>query len=177
MRVRHFSIPEVGAYIMPVRGAVAAVGILIGGALATWLDKVDERWRCWIAGLACVLLAPCEFLYVFAGPTPVWIAGMIGASLFSIMHQGPIYAVYVSVAKPRMRAISVSMALLGATVVGQFGGPILIGRLNDVLHARYGDLAIRYSMLVVMACALVGGLCFIAAARFVREDTARASEA
>ena len=176
VRVRHLTIPEIGAYISPVRGAVAAVGILLGGLLASRLERADERWRCWVAGLACLLLAPCEFGYVFAGPAPVWITAMIAASLFSIMHQGPIYAAYVGVARPRMRAISVSVALLGATVTGQFGGPILIGRLNDVLHARYGDGAIRYSMLVVMACAVLGGLCFLAAGRYIVRDTQRAAE-
>ena len=175
-RVRHFNIQEVGSYIQPIRGAVAAAGILLGGFLTTRLEGVDERWRCWLPGIACLLLAPCEFLYVFAGPEPVWISAMIVASLFSIMHQGPIYAAYVSVAKPRMRAVSVSVALLGATVVGQFGGPILIGRMNDVLHDRYGDLAIRYSMLLVMACSVVAGLCFLAASRFIVADTRRAAE-
>ncbi len=177
VRVRHLTIPEVGAYVAPARGALAAGGILLGGALATWLDRFDERWRCWIPGLACLLLAPCEFLYVFGGPMLVWVPAMLAASLFSIMHQGPIYAAYIGVAKPRMRAISVSVALLGATVVGQLGGPILIGALNDSLHARYGDMAIRYSMLVVMGCAVLGGLCFLLASRYIRQDTARALEA
>ena len=175
VRVRHLNIQEIGAYISPVRGAVAAVGILLGGLLASRLERADERWRCWVAGLACLLLAPCEFTYVFGGPAHLWVAAMIAASLFSIMHQGPIYAAYVGVARPRMRAISVSVALLGATVTGQLGG-ILIGRLNDVLHARYGDGAIRYSMLVVMACAVLGGLCFLAAGRYIVRDTQRAAE-
>jgi len=174
-RVRHFSIEEVGAFIQPLRGAVAAAGILLGGWLTTRLEGRDERWRCALPGIACLALAPCEFVYVFAGPMPLWIGAMIAASLFSIMHQGPIYAAYVSVAKPRMRAVAVSVALLGATVVGQFGGPILIGRLNDLLSARYGDLAIRYSMLVVMGCSVLAGLCFLAASAFVVQDTRRAA--
>ena len=68
-------------------------------------------------------------------------------------------------------------ALLGATVVGQFGGPILIGWLNDHMHAQFGDEAIRYSMLVVMACAFLAGLCYLVASRYVVADTKRAAEA
>ena len=175
VRVRHLSIPEIGAYISPVRGAVAAGGILLGGILASNLERVDQRWRCWIPGLACLLLAPCEFLFVFADQTWIWVSAMIASSLFSIMHQGPVYAAYVSVAKPRMRAVSVSVALLGATVVGQFGGPILIGWLNDTLSATYGDGAIRYSLLVTQVVAVLGGLSFAAAGRFIKADTARAT--
>ena len=176
-RVRHLSIQEVGGMIQPIRGVVAATGIVLGGLLTSKLEARDERWRCWLPGIACLLLAPCEATYYFAGPMPVWIAAMIGASLFSIMHQGPIYAAYVSVARPKMRAVSVSVALLGATVVGQFGGPILIGRLNDMLAASYGQGAIRYSMLVVAGCSVLGGLCFLAASRFLVADTRRAAEA
>ena len=176
-RVRHFTVPEIGAIFQPLRGGVSAIGIVLGGLLSSRLEQLDVRWRCWIPGLACLLMAPFQFIYLFSNSAPVWISSYAVAALFSIMHQGPIYAVYVSVAQARSRAVAVSVALLGATVVGQFGGPILIGWLNDEMHARFGDAAIRYSMLVVMACAALAGLCYLVAARYVREDTARAAEA
>ena len=176
VRVRHFSVPQVGAIFQPLRGGVSAIGIVLGGILSSRLERVDARWRCWIPGLACLLMAPFQFIYLFSDSAPVWISSYAAAALFSIMHQGPIYAVYVSVAQARSRAVAVSVALLGATVVGQFGGPILIGWLNDEMHARFGEAAIRYSMLVVMACSALGGLCYLVAARYVRADTARAAE-
>ena len=177
VRVRHFTVPEVGAIFQPIRGGVSAIGIVLGGILASRLEELDARWRCWIPGLACLLMAPFQFIYLFSDSAPVWISSYAAAALFSIMHQGPIYAVYVSVSQSRSRAVAVAVALLGATVVGQFGGPILIGWLNDEMHARFGDAAIRYSMLVVMACSAMAGLCYLVAARYVREDTARAAEA
>ncbi len=177
VRVRHFSVPQVGAIFSPIRGGVSAVGIVLGGLLSSRLEAIDGRWRCWIPGLACLLMAPFQFVYLFSNSTPVWVSAYAAAALFSIMHQGPIYAVYVSVAQARSRAVAVSVALLGATVVGQFGGPILIGWLNDEMHARFGDAAIRYSMLVVMACAALAGVCYLIAARYVRADTERAAEA
>ena len=177
VRVRHFTVPQVGAIFQPIRGAVSAAGIVLGGLLSSRLERIDARWRCWIPGLACLLMAPFQFVYLFSNATPVWVSAYAAAALFSIMHQGPIYAVYVSVAPAKSRAVAVAVALFGATVVGQFGGPILIGWLNDQMHARFGDAAIRYSMLVVMACAALAGLCYLRAASFVRADTERASEA
>ena len=177
VRVRHFTVPEVGAIFSPIRGLVSAIGIVLGGILSSRLEEIDARWRCWIPGLACLLMAPFQFIYLFSDSAPVWISSYAVAALFSIMHQGPIYAVYVSVSQARSRAVAVAVALLGATVVGQFGGPILIGWLNDEMHARFGDAAIRYSMLVVMACAALAGVCYLIAARYVRADTERAAEA
>ena len=177
VRVRHLSVPQVGAIFQPIRGAVSAIGIVLGGLLSSRLEAIDGRWRCWIPGLACLLMAPFQFIYLFSDSAPVWISSYAAAALFSIMHQGPIYAVYVSVAQARSRAVAVSVALLGATVVGQFGGPILIGWLNDQMHAHFGEGAIRYSMLVVMACSALAGLCYLVAARYVRADTERAAEA
>ena len=177
VRVRHYTVPQIGAWFQPLRGGVSAIGILAGGLLSSRLEKIDERWRCWIPGLACILMAPFQFVYLFAADKPVWISAYAVAALFSIMHQGPIYALYVSVAKARSRAVAVSVALFGATVVGQFGGPILIGWLNDHLRAQFGDEGIRYSMLVVMACAFLAGLCYLVASRYVVADTRRAQEA
>jgi MFS family permease len=176
VRVRHFTVPEVGAIFQPIRGGVSAIGIVLGGLLSSRLEEIDARWRCWIPGLACLLMAPFQFIYLFSDSEPVWISSYAAAALFSIMHQGPIYAVYVSVSQARSRAVAVAVALLGATVVGQFGGPILIGWLNDEMHARFGEAAIRYSMLVVMACSALAGICYLVSARYVRSDTARAAE-
>jgi MFS family permease len=177
VRVRHFTVPQVGQIFSPIRGGISAIGILLGGFLSARLERFDARWRCWIPGLACLVMAPFQFLYLFSESLPVWVSAYAAAALFSIMHQGPIYALYVSVAQARSRAVAVAVPLLGATVVGQFGGPILIGWLNDQMHARFGDAAIRYSMLVVMACAFLAGLCYLAASRYVVADTRRAAEA
>lgn len=177
VRVRHLTVPQIATWFQPTRGLVSAIGIVVGGLLSSRLERLDERWRCWIPGIACLALAPFQFIYLFGGSMPVWVTGYVVAALFSIMHQGPIYAVYVGVAKTRMRAVAVSVALLGATVMGQFGGPILIGWLNDTMHAHFGEEAIRYSMLVVMACAFLGGLCYLAAGRYLVADTQRAAEA
>jgi len=177
VRVHHLSITEIGAVFGPLRGVVGAGGIILGGVLANWLSRHDERWRGWIPGLACLALAACETVFVFADPAWLWISGLIGASLFGIMSQPAVYAALMAVGKPRMRALSVSMNLLFATVMGQLLGPSLIGRLNDALAPRFGDLAIRYSMGVLVLCSVLGGLCFFAAGWFVERDMRRAAQA
>ncbi len=176
VRVHHLSITEIGAVFGPVRGVVGAVGIILGGLIANWLSRHDERWRGWIPGLACLTLAAFEAVFLFADPTWLWVTGLVGSSLFGIMSQPAVYAALMAVAKPRMRALSVSINLLFATVAGQVFGPSLIGRLNDALAPRFGDMAIRYSMSVVILCSILGGLCFAAAGWFVERDMRRAAQ-
>ncbi|MFZ1989851.1 MAG: MFS transporter, partial [Alphaproteobacteria bacterium] len=175
MRVHHLSVQTVGTVISPLRGAVSAGGILLGGVLTSWLTRHDESWRGWIAGISCFLLAPCEALFVFSDVDAVWFTAMLGSSLFAIMNQPPVYSALMAIARPRMRATAISFNLLSATLVGQIVGPILIGALNDRLHARFGEIAVRYSMLVVISCCVLGGLSFFTSGFFIKRDAARAA--
>ncbi len=174
VRVHHMNLTSVGIYFGAIRGLVGMFGILLGGVLAIWLSKRDERWRAWTPGLACLVLAPCVALFVLSDETWMWVAGLTASSFFGIMHQPPVYAGLMAVAKPRMRALAVSINLLGATVIGQLVGSILIGALNDLLAAEFGQTAIRYSMLVIVASSAAGGLCFMAAGKFIARDMERA---
>jgi MFS family permease len=174
VRVHHLNLTEIGSVVGPVRGILGAVGILSGGVLAGWLGRRDERWRLWVPAAACLLVAPSECLFLFGDAEPVWLLGLVGSSLFTIMHQGPIYAVCMNVARPRMRAVAASALILGASFFGQIIGPLLVGRLNDWLDPAFGQMAIRYSLTVMVVVSLAGGLCFLAAARFIEADTQRA---
>lgn len=176
VNVHHLTITYIGAVIGPIRGVVSAAGILLGGVIAGRLSRADERWRSWTPALACLLLAPAEAVFVFADPTWAWMTGLVFSALFSIMYQPAVYAALMVVARPRMRATAVSINLLAATVIGQFVGPILIGELTDLLTPTYGNLAVRYSMGVVILCAVIGGLCFAAGGLFIARDIRRAAE-
>lgn len=177
IRVHGFSITEIGALFEPVRGAVSAAGILAGGWLAGALSRRGERWLALTPALSCLLLVPFEAMFVFADAAWLWISGFVASSLFSIMYLPAAYAGVMAVARSRMKATAVSIYLLSATLVGQFAGPILIGGMNDALAQRLGDIAIRYSLGVVILCALAGGLLFLAAAAFMARDVKRAGGA
>jgi MFS family permease len=75
-----------------------------------------------------------------------------------------------------MRAVASAIVAFFSSLVGQVVGPFLIGLLNDVLEPRFGDYAIRYSMLILAATAVIAGLLFWLAARTIEADNLRASE-
>ncbi len=51
-------------------------------------------------------------------------------------------------------------------------GPWLVGILNDRLHSRFGDEAVRYSLLIIGAFHVWGALHNWLAARTLRQDLA-----
>jgi MFS family permease len=162
-RVHGLSITEIGAVIGPIRGVLGLIGILGAGYLANALGKRDARWRLWVPALSCLLFVPGQVMMLLSDTRWVWMAGLGITGLLTTAYQGPVYAAIVTLAPPRMRAVAVSVLVLFTGLAGQVCGPLIVGVLNDALHATYGDDAIRYSLLVVAACSLFAAIAFYAA--------------
>jgi MFS family permease len=113
--------------------------------------------------------------FLLGGSRIVWMTGFAASSLLMLLHQGPIYAAVMNVARVRMRATATAMLLLCSSLLAQFIGPLLVGWLNDRLAQWYGPFAIRYSMLVLTVCVASAALCFLFAARTLEADTRRAA--
>ena len=70
----------------------------------------------------------------------------------------------------RMRATASAVVLFVLNLFGLGLGPLVVGALNDALKARLGDVAIRYSLLGVVAVSALSVPFFVAAARHMRRD-------
>ena len=175
VRVHGLNLSQIASTLGPIRGALTGVGILVGGLLADRFAHRGERWRLWVAAASCFLVAPSEALFLFADTKAGWLTGLAASSLILILHQGIAFSTCMNVARLRMRAVSISLAILFSGLFAQGIGPLLIGYLNDQLLARFGDAAIRYSMLNIVVCALVAGFAFLMAGRHVEADMRRAN--
>jgi MFS family permease len=176
-RVHGLRLGEVASSIGPIRGVLGALGILAGGVVIDRLGRRDERWRVRLPAIACVLLGPAEILFLLGESRLLWMTGLGIASFLMLLHMGPIFAAALSVAKLRMRALATSLMVLFASLLGQALGPLCVGALNDRLQPQFGNHAIRYSLLVIAASAVLGGLCFWSAAKHLAADRERAREA
>jgi MFS family permease len=174
VRVHHLPLSQVAGSIGPIQGIASAVGILLGGSLTDLLSRRDERWRLWLPGLACLLAAPAEVLFLLGQTRAAWMGGLALTSLFAIAHQAPLFAAAMSVARVRMRAVAIALLVLSSGLLGQIVGPLLVGVLNDHLYAALGSVSIRYSLLLVAGCAAAAGLSLWWAARALRADRLRA---
>jgi MFS family permease len=176
VRVHGLKISEIATVIGPLRGSLGVAGVLLGGLLTDRLGAANPRWRLYVPGLACLAVVPADLAFLLGDQRPVWIGGFAFSSLLTFLHQGPVYAAVMNVAKPRMRATVTAIVLLCSSLVGQILGPLLVGWLNDRLSSVYGAAAIRYSMLAVVLCVAAAALCFLFAARTLEADTRRAAQ-
>jgi MFS family permease len=163
-RVHGLGMTEAAAIIGPSRGILGAAGILAGGFIVDRLRRGQIRWRVGIPALACAAVGPAEVLFLLGESTEAWFAGFALASFFTLIHQGPIYAAVVNIVEARRRALAIAVVLLGASLVGNVIGPSGVGILNDALAPRFGDMAIRYSLMLIAVSPVIAALCFWRAA-------------
>lgn len=175
VRVHHLSVAAAAASLGPVQGLFGGAGVLLGGVLTDVLGRRDERWRLGVPALACLLVAPAEALFLLGTGRLAWMTGLAGTALLVFLHQAPVFAVAMSLSKVRMRAVAISAMALCASLLGQGFGPLLVGMLDDRLRPALGESAVRYSLLLVAAFAIAGGLAFAAAVPFFERDRARAA--
>jgi len=176
-RVHGMTLMEVAATTGPIRGVFGVAGVLLGGLLIDRLARRAVHWRMTIAAIACLLAAPVELVFILADDSRIWLSAYAVSAFLLLVHQGPVFAAVVSVARLRMRAVATSILLFSSALIGQALGPLIVGALNDLLHPSLGDMAIRYSMLIIAVTAALGGLLLLCAGRFIEADMARAAEA
>jgi len=169
IRVHHMNLAQIGGWL----GTVSLLGVpgaLLGGVVTTFVSKQNDRWKIIVPGLALLLMAPCLFTYLFTSYMPLaWTALLILIILMG-MPTPLLAALIPTVAKVRMRALGTALYFMAGNLFGWGLGPLFIGMMNDSLGPAFGQLAIRYSMLITVAAALAGGLVTIWGARYVGDD-------
>lgn len=173
-RVHHLSSAEIGTYAGTFKGLCGIAGTLVGGLVVAKISAHDDRWKLWapalMSGLAGPVFAVCMLTHDFT----TMVATLALTSFMVGFHLGPIFAIAQTVAKPSMRALASAIALLTATCFGQGIGPLAVGMLNNALTGRFGNGAVRYSLLSAAVTTVLGALLFVWAARFIRRDFKRA---
>ncbi len=163
-------------------GWLAKVVVIVLFIMSAWsigvmidrLIRVRPHWRATVPAIACFLVVPVELAFLLSNSRAVWVAAFAASAFLVLVHQGPLFAMVMSVTRLRMRAMAVSILVLCSALLGQASGPAIIGALNDGLAPSLGPNAIRFSLLVIVASAFAAGLCLLAAGRFLDADIARA---
>jgi predicted MFS family arabinose efflux permease len=174
-RVFAMSAGEAGVAFGLIAGATGAAGALLGGLWVDRLARRDARWYAWLSAWVSLAALPACLLFVLARDAATALAAFGVFYGVNNMYLGSLWTLVQGLVAPGLRATASATQLAVTNLVGYGLGPALVGWLNDALAPRYGDEAIRGSLLV---CACVGAgsaLFFWRCARSLREDLAEAN--
>ncbi|MDH0863865.1 MFS transporter [Mitsuaria sp. GD03876] len=149
---------EAAAFFGGAYAGGALLGLLLGGVMGNRIggDRMD---RLLVFCMGTYLLTfPCILGVLFAPSLPVAFAAHVAATTFGAMPNGPVLSMIHGTVPRRLRVLASSVFLLVLTLLGNGGGPLLIGLGSDLLAARYGGESLKYAMLAVK---LLGVMLFI----------------
>jgi MFS family permease len=173
-RVHHMGSAEVGIYAGFLKGGLGIVGCFAIGWLVDRYGKRDDRWKAVVPAIACAISVPMFFIFLFASSLSLALFALGVAALFTAGAFGPVYALFQSLVKVRMRSVATAVIWIVGNFFGLGLGPLIIGISNDALKSRFGPNAVLYSLIWPTLALVVATICFAVAARFVPADVERA---
>ena len=137
IKTYHLSASQVGAVFGPLAAGIGIIGPMIAGPVSDWLNARFRGGRIYVT-LAALTISPFIGWFVYHAATPAQFYLMFSFySLALTMWLPPIYAGFMDLALPRMRASVMSFYILTMTIFGLGLGPYTVGLVSDV---NGGDL-------------------------------------
>ncbi len=155
-------------------GAVLLVGGIAGIWGGGWLADRFGRAR-----KSMYALIPA---WAFLATIPFYIVGVLSPTLvltffvllvptaLGLAWLGPVIAAIQHLVPPNMRATASAVFLFINNLIGIGIGTVAIGWLSDLLSARYGDDALRYSILAGTSFYAIAAVLFFISARTLEKD-------
>jgi predicted MFS family arabinose efflux permease len=171
-RVHHMQGGEIGTWLGAINGTAGVLGTLASGYLVGKLRKGNDRWIVKWPAIFTVCTAPALAAFVLVPTKTGALSSYWVANLFLGFHLGPCFAMIQSLTKARMRALASALSNLLSALIGALG-PAAVGLASEQLTPHYGELSLRYAMLIPVAAPVLGGACMWSAARFVQADLLR----
>lgn len=174
-RVHELGSGETANWLAPVAALPAALGAFLGGYLCDKYGKEDARMYIWIPAGAIILAFPFQIAAYFIpdhGPAMMVYAIPV---LLNACYLGPMLAMTHGLVSLRMRAVSSSVLFLVLNFIGLGLGPLFTGILSDVFSVSMGPgEGLRWALVIVTVTNLWAAAHYFRAAKFLREDLARA---
>jgi len=158
-----------------------------GGILGDWAIRWRQNGRMLAASVAALAAAPMALFSVLL-PAGSWIGVtvlMCAAYGLLNMYYGMVYSSIHDIVAPALRGTAMSVYFLAMYLCGASFGPVITGRLSDVMARRAAALAgssviteaaratgLQQAMLVIPALSLILALVLYAGSRTITRDMA-----
>ncbi|MDJ0653749.1 MAG: MFS transporter [Xanthomonadales bacterium] len=145
-------------------------GIWLGGWLADRLGQKKKAAYALIPAVAFVITVPFYVVGVLSPTLVITFFVMMVPTAFGLVWLGPVISAMQHLVLPNMRATASAVFLFINNLIGIGLGTVLIGYISDVLEPRFGDDALRYSILVGTGFYLIAAGFFVVASRTLDRD-------
>lgn len=140
---------EAAAFFGGAYAGGALLGLLLGGLLGNRIGSGRTDRLLSFCMVTYLLTFPCILTVFFAPNLKVAFAAHVAATVFGAMPNGPVLSMLHSAVPRSLRVLGASVFLLALTLLGDGGGPLLIGLFSDWLQPRFGNESLKYAMLIV----------------------------
>jgi predicted MFS family arabinose efflux permease len=173
-RVHGMSPLDIGVWMALIVGGGGSIGAYAGGRIADSLGEGDAGWYMRFPAIVTLAALPFVFVFLLAESSGLALAFFFPYYVLSNVYVPAMHTVNQNLAKLRMRATAAAIMLFIVNIVGAGFGPFAVGVLNDFYAARFGDEAIRYSLLTIACTGIIGAVAFYLSSRTLADDSARA---
>lgn len=168
IRTHGLSLAQAGMWFGVASGLGATIGSVFSGTLCDRLARRDNRWQIalpMLGMLISVLVAVAFFLCPVGGhvsvgglqiPTVMLLAA--GFGFFGSWWPPLLFTSVSNMVGAGERSVAAALLNFFLTLFGAGFGPLIAGVLSDLLTPRFGDQALRWSLLLVMGLFVIGGL-------------------
>ena len=132
-----------GFYFGIVSSIAVTAGLLLSGFGSDWASLRDRRWQLWTGAIGVAIAGPC-YVIALRQESPLALAVALTVALTGLFsYYTPSLASVQDMAEPRMRASASFVISFVTGLIGTGLGPVVTGRISDLLAARAygGDFA------------------------------------
>ncbi|HSI56622.1 MAG TPA: MFS transporter [Ideonella sp.] len=140
---------EAAAFFGGAYAGGALLGLLLGGVLGNRIGAGRSERLLPFCMATYLLTFPCILTVLFAPNLKVAFVAHVAATVFGAMPNGPVLSMLHTAVPRRLRVLGASVFLLALTLLGDGGGPLLIGLFSDLLQPSLGGESLKYAMLIV----------------------------
>ncbi len=171
IRVHGMGLVEVGMTLGIAIGVLGAGGCYLGGVWADVMGRRHESWYMKLPALQTAALVPFALGFILSEDRTVALIFFCPMYLLGAMYVGPMHSAIQGLVPPNLRATASATNLFVVNMLGLGLGPLLIGLLNDYVFAeRFGQLAIRYSLLAALFFGALSSIVFWFSSQHLAED-------
>lgn len=173
IRVHSMPIGKAGLTVALAYGVLGSIGGFAAGFIADARNRrlggFDPARTARLGACIPIITAGVGIGTVAFDDLNVTLTFLMACGFFSAAYNGPIYAVIVTIAGPRLRGLAVSMVQMLANLIGVGAGAFLIGAISSAVGGTRG---VAWGIGIAMLFVLWGGMHLLFAARAIRMASA-----